>query len=427
MPLRDSEKTKKYRMTKNCRLCAGMELKPLIDLGSMPIAHRLAATRDEGTPLYPFSVSFCPGCGLSQITDPIDPDILYGEYNYCFSEWKAQPHVSDEIEVIGTVLDGGALFEVGCNDGMFLAALTGMGFENVAGVEPNPYAVAHARERGLDVHEGMLTPELCRGMVAERGRFRVVMARQVLEHLQDIGGFFDCVDTLLTEDGHLFIDLPDFGTALAMGDVSMLWEEHVSYFTPQIITAMLNHYGYRPMAERRYNFSGGTVAVLARRAGKGGTDNWFSNAAMAHTADAASFRDKVAGYGTALRDGLGRVRSEGSRVVIYGAGCRACTLVNGLFLGPQIDFAVDDQEERQDKFMPGCSLKIRPSEILAREPRPTVCLLAVNNENDDMVSARVETLLGDQATVLTLHSPADIHGELDKLQRLLATASAESV
>ena len=32
--------------------------------------------------------------------DPIDPEILYGEYNYCFSEWKPQPHMADEIEVI---------------------------------------------------------------------------------------------------------------------------------------------------------------------------------------------------------------------------------------------------------------------------------------------------------------------------------------
>lgn len=34
-------------MTKNCRLCAGMGLEPLMDLGPMLIAHRLATTQDE--------------------------------------------------------------------------------------------------------------------------------------------------------------------------------------------------------------------------------------------------------------------------------------------------------------------------------------------------------------------------------------------
>ena len=413
-------------MTKNCRLCGGGELQPLIDLGPMPIAHRLAATADEKTPLYPFSVFFCPGCGLSQITDPIDAEILYGEYNYCFSEWKPQPHIADEIEVIGTALNGGALFEVGCNDGMFLGALTEAGLADVAGVEPNPYAATHARERGLDVHEGMLTPALCREIVSRRGRFKVVVARQVLEHLQDIEEFFACVDVLLDDNGNLFIDLPDFGTALAMGDVSMLWEEHVSCFTPQVITAMLARYGYEPEEERRYNFSGGTVAVLAKRTGKAGNGGEFTRSAAALAKDAGSYRGKIDEYGEALRDGLSQAREAGFRIVIYGVGCRACTLVNGLSLGPHIDFAVDDQTERQGKFMPGCSLEIRPSEVLAEEPRSTVCLLAVNNENDAKVAARVEALLGDKATVLTLHSPADIHGELKKLPRVLAAASAES-
>ncbi len=412
-------------MTKNCSLCGMENLQPLIDLGDMPIAHRLASSADEVMPVYPFRVIFCSDCGLPQIIDPIDPDILYGEYNYCFSDWKPQPHVADEIEIIGGALNDGALFEVGCNDGMFLGALTKAGMVDVAGVDPNPYAVAHARERGMNVHEGMLTPALCREIVSRRGPFRMVVARQVLEHLQDIGGFFACVDTLLAEDGHLFIDLPDFGTALAMGDVSMLWEEHVSYFTPEVITAMLSHYGYSPLEERCYNFSGGTVAVLSQRRGKAGRGGVFADAAAALAADAGSYEDKVAGYRDLLRDGLTRARSAGHRVVIYGVGCRACTLVNGLSLGSHIDFAVDDQKERQGKFMPGCSLEIRPSEVLAEDSRPTVCLLAVNNENDAKVTARVNTLLGDEATVLTLHSPTDIRKELEKFPYPRTRLSAE--
>ena len=404
-------------MTKNCRLCGSEKLQTLIDLGHMPIAHRLAVTAEEETPLYPFSVSFCSGCGLPQITDPIDPEILYGDYNYCFSDWKPQHHVADEIKVIGTVLNGGALLEVGCNDGMFLGALTEAGMTNVTGVEPNPYAVAYARERGIDVNEGMLTLDLCREIISSRGRFKVVVARQVLEHLLDVEGFFACAEELLEEDGYLFIDIPDFGTALAMGDVSMLWEEHVSYFTPEVITAMLVHYGYEPAEERYYDYSGGTVAVLAKRTGEAGNNGAFVDVAAALAADAGSYKDKIAGYKDVLHDGLARARGVGYRVVIYGVGCRACTSVNGLDLGGLIDFAVDDQEERQGKFMPGSSLKIRPSGVLAEDLRPTVCLLAVNNENDAKVSARVGTLLGDQATVLTLHSPADIHEELKKLAR----------
>jgi hypothetical protein len=261
----------------------------------------------------------------------------------------------------------------------------------------------------------MLTLELSHEIVARRGRFKAVAARQVLEHLQDLDGFFDCVDVLLDDDGYLFIDIPDFGTALKMGDVSALWEEHVSYLTLEVITATLVHYGYEPEEERRYDFSGGAVAVLAKRTGRTGNDGKFARAATALTKYAGSYNGKADEYGKTLREGLSKAGEAGFRIVVYGVGARSCVLVNGLSLGPHIDFAVDDQVERQGKFMPGCSLEIRPPGVLAEDIRPTVCLLAVNNENDAKVTARVKKLLGDQAIVLTLLSPADIHKQLDSL------------
>jgi len=77
------------------------------------------------------------------------------------------------------------------------------------------------------------------------------------------------------------------------------------------------------------------------------------------------------------------VRAAGHRVVLY--GCLASTLVDGLALGGLINFAVDDQTERQGRHMPDSGLEIHPSENLDKDVRPTVYLLAVNNENDAKV------------------------------------------
>lgn len=398
-----------------CRLCGGTGLSELIDLGDMPIAHRLKAAADEAEETFPFAVHFCDGCGLSQIVEPIEPEVLYGGYNYCFSSWKPQPHIADEVALIRSQGPVDSAFEVGCNDGLFLQALVDAGIAEAVGLEPNPHAATRAEERGFSVHMAMLGPDAVAEVVSRHGRFDVVIARQVLEHLVDIRAFFAAVDGLLADGGRLFIDLPDFSAGLRIGDVSVLWEEHVSYFTQQVAYGMLRHFGFRPLATAHYRFSGGTVALMSERDPAGPDPTALAAAAALHGADAAAFGDKVERYRESLVRSLQAARARGERIVLYGVGCRACTVVNGLGLGGLIDFAVDDQAERQGLFMPGSGLAIRPTDSLADPPVPTLCLLAVNNENDAKVAAKLDGLLGSKVRSITLLSPADITGELGKL------------
>ena len=107
-------------MTDHCRLCHSTDLRPVIDLGQMPIAHRLRHSRNEQEERYPFEVLACGDCGLPQIVKPIDPDILYRQFNYNFSSWKPEPHQVDELDTIAKFSSHQSVFEIGCNDGLFM-------------------------------------------------------------------------------------------------------------------------------------------------------------------------------------------------------------------------------------------------------------------------------------------------------------------
>ncbi len=232
----------------------------------MPIAHRLLRARDEPEEQFPFQVLACGHCGLPQIVKPIDPNILYRQFNYNFSSWKPEPHQPDELETIGKLPKRQSVFEIGCNDGLFMAKLRERGAKTLVGVEPNPVSGKIASERGIKVYPDMLSPALCQDAVARAGKFDLVVARQVLEHLVDFENFFECVKLVLRDDGLLFIDVPDFAPGCAVGDVSVLWEEHVSYFTEATLLALLARHGFEPLSVKKYNFSGGSLAVAARRA-----------------------------------------------------------------------------------------------------------------------------------------------------------------
>jgi SAM-dependent methyltransferase len=400
-------------MTSNCRLCHSTDLRQVIDLGQMPIAHRLLRSRNEQEERFPFEVLACGNCGLPQIVNPIDPEILYRQFNYNFSSWKPEPHQLDELDTIGKFTKHESVFEIGCNDGLFMAKLRERGAKVLVGVEPNPVSGKIAGERGIKVYPDMLSPALCKDAVVQSGKFNLVIARQVLEHLVDFENFFECVKLVLRDDGLLFIDVPDFAPGSAVGDVSVLWEEHVSYFTEPTLLALLARHGFEPLSVKKYNFSGGSLAVAARRAAGATTAPTLSSGV------GEKFGQRAREYGARLRPLLGRAIASGTQVAIYGAGCRACTFTNSHGMAELIQLSVDDQTERRGLFLPGTRIPIGSPEELKRGSTPLICLLAVNQENEAKVSSRLREDIKRPLHIVSIFAPSDIWAELDRLETVV--------
>jgi SAM-dependent methyltransferase len=406
-----------------CRVCAASDVVPVLDLGKMPIAHRLLAAPGEAEETFPFELSVCRRCGLMQIVDPIDADLLYRGFNYNFSSWKPEPHRADEIAWIMAQAAPRSVAEIGANDGLFLSELVTAGVGTVAGIEPNPVSGAIARERGLPIYEGLATVELARRIVAEHGSFDAVVSRQVLEHVPGTAEYFAVARELLRPDGYLFIDVPDMQPAAELGDCSVLWEEHATYYTESTLAALLRANGFEPMTVKRYDFSGGALAILSRRVPVFASEPLTDAANVART---EHFAERVRAYSARLIAALACARENGIATVIYGAGVRACTLSNALRL-PDLAWAIDDQAERQGKFLPGTHIEIRPSSSLAQAGRPLIVLLAVNNENETKVRdhiARQE--LRYPVEVVSVCGPRDIWRELERLEAAVSAATSSS-
>ena len=391
-------------MKRICRACSGGNLFEMIDLGNLPIAHRLLSRPDEEEKKYPFALHCCADCGLIQICDPIDPALLYFDYNYCFSSWKPEPHIEDEAQVIFSQIPVNSALEIGCNDGKFLELLKIKGALTLSGIEPNRVAGRQAKAKGFNLYPELFNGKLCDKIVKGTGKFDLVVARQVLEHILDIKDFFGCVDALLDDKGHLFIDLPDFQASLSMGDCSMLWEEHVSYFTEPVIRNTLLRFGFEPVFVKKYDFSGGTIAILAKRSRP--VKNGRSAEGLVE--NARLFSEKARRYAKTLHERLSQYRSKKHKIILYGVGCRACTVVNYLELGEYIDFAVDDQPQRQNKYMPGSRLKIMPSQAIKELGGSVLCLLAVNQENENSVKRNLNNGAEQKIDFISLFSPETI-------------------
>jgi 2-polyprenyl-3-methyl-5-hydroxy-6-metoxy-1,4-benzoquinol methylase len=411
----------KSNNNQNCRLCGSSKMSLFVDLGELPIAHRYVEDSSLSEEIFLYEVHRCRTCGLRQILNPIPEKTLYRDYNYCFTSWKPEPHRSEQLDMIKSIMTGTNVFEIGCNDGTFLEVLELNGFQKCVGVEPNPLSSQFARQKGFAVYEDWIRPEVCVDAVQKYGHFDNVISRHVIEHIADLRQFFACVDMVLKPGGFLMLDAPDCGAAIEMGDASVLWEEHVNYFDENTMQAMLRGYGYEIVALKRFLFTGESLSVIARRTpnGKNGAQQFDREAASltgrsAHVTN--NYSGKMETYAAELRDVLAARKKAGETVILFGVGARGVMTVNALGLKDSIDVAFDDQPEKQGKYMPGSGLAIRDPKTVSEYSAPITCLLAVNNENEEAVVRRMTDLSSQNITYSSLFSPKDIWRELDALR-----------
>jgi len=404
-----------------CHLCGGKEFSTLVDLGRLPISHSYLEPSCNFEETFQYIVHTCQSCNLPQILNPISPEKLYGEYNFCFTSWKPEPHRNRQVRLIEELSAGPKVLEIGCNDGTFLNDLKSAGFSECVGVEPNPVAADLARKSGLEVYQKLLSSECSSEILRSHGLFDNIVSRHVIEHITDLNEFFICVGMLLKPGGIIMLDAPECSGAIEMGDASILWEEHVNYFSEDTLQGMLTGFGYEMIDMRRYLFTGESLSAIARKK----VVNINQNVKYEFSLEQddkhlqkvyEQYSVKQNKFGTDLRDCLAERKRAGQVIVLFGIGARGVMTVNALHLESLIDVIFDDQIEKQGKCAPGTKLVIQNPESIRKASGPITCLLAVNNENEESVISRIRGLTKQKVTFSSLLSPKDIWSELELLR-----------
>lgn len=370
-----------------CNLCGGLNLLPLINFGNQPVVKKYLDKRTDERPTWPMNLFFCESCGLTQLVDSCPPEVLYENY-ITLSMWKNQPHVQHEIDALKGLEGIGPstkIIEIGSNDGMFLHQLALNGFKNTLGVEPSKDAFEASRAGGLNVVNAFLTPELSRAMVNEHGQFDVFLSRQNLEHISDLQGVAESIDILVRPGGFVLIEVPDHDCQLRNDDYG-LWEEHVNYFTVDTLRHFLAYAGVEMLHSEIILFSGEALFTIGRKVGGLPRSTAYVPALRKQN---VKYAEHWPAFRRAIGDFLVSHKKQGKKIAVYGAGSRTFCLINFTGIYTSIDMIVDDQPEKQNKFMPGGRLPIVPSDALYSE-NIDICLLAVNAENEEKVITKHE-------------------------------------
>ena len=392
-------------MNKNCNQCGSFKISELLDFGLQPIVHHYLNSQGEPEEQYPFAMCFCKDCGLVQIVEPIAPEILYKNY-ITLSSWKSQPHIPHVIKALKKFpqfTKHSKIIEIGSNDGIFLKALKEEGFDSMLGIEPAEDARNSALSNGIESLGIFFNSKTADEIVKTRGKFDIFLSRQNLEHIQDLKDFGLGINKILNPGALVLIEVPNFGMNLNGPDYAF-WEEHMNYFTNESLTSYLASVGVKVRHSEIILFSGEALMVIGEYVGVDNVspDYSYVNELVARI---ESFKTNWESYKKDINEKLKKFKKADKKIALYGAGARATNFINFCEIGSLLECIVDDQPEKQNKFLPGSRLPICGSENL-NSLGIDLCLLAVNAENEEKVISKHAKFLNNNGKFTSVFTPS---------------------
>ena len=113
---------------KDCRLCESKSLTRVLSLEPTPLANAFVEEQalSRVQEKFPLDVFFCEGCAHVQLTDVVDPGVLFENYVYVsgtspvFVEHFEK--YADAMQARFHLVAGDQVLDIGSNDGTFLNA-----------------------------------------------------------------------------------------------------------------------------------------------------------------------------------------------------------------------------------------------------------------------------------------------------------------
>lgn len=271
-------------MTRDCPQCGSSGPAPVATLTAARIVGGNRTYRDAALAILgldgatPFPIVRCTRCGFVFAGELPEPEFLarlYGEvidpahadYTSLTPAWIAhQLELAAQLVARAAAKGEVRVLDYGCGDGSVVAALHAAGIR-CSGYEP------HARSLNAGAEPHVFTTEAA---AAASAPFTAVLLSDVLEHVPDPHAVLRRCFEWLVPGGWIAVNVPDFGEPRFSRIVADLragrdvprdlnpWE-HLNYFSPASLAAMLESEAFRVDPEPVPRFGLRTDARGARR------------------------------------------------------------------------------------------------------------------------------------------------------------------
>jgi hypothetical protein len=362
----------------------------LLDFGRQPICNRFLYSPEEAEARFPLALALEHFSGLLRLREPIPapelrPRVDWINYN------EPEEHLVDALPRIITAASlqpEARILGLSRYDRSMIEAFSSLGFAD-GRILDAAADLSIPAGGGTESVQARLRPDIATALRNKLGSFDVIVARYILEHVQDLPAFCSSLRMLLNDHGLILFEVPDFTPSLEAGEYCNIWEEHSTYFTPASLRNFFADQDFDIMTEQMYPYPlENSLVILVKPSG---APVLRPPAPQVQGEDARSFAARFPGRKRQVRAALERLRSE-APIAMLGAGHLGIKFINFMEIADLISFVVDDHPKKCGLFLPGSRLAIKPSRSLLDESIG-YCLLSVRPEREEAALLNLDTFL----------------------------------
>jgi hypothetical protein len=369
-----------------CCICKKKTVSTLLNLGEQAVASRFLRTDSEVERSFPLVFGYCQSCGLAQLVKTASSEMLQPSYHWIsYNEpGRHLDQLADDIGKLPGVDSDSLICGLSSFDLPMLDKLSERGLNNVFQVDPVGELEIDAPIFGVETIQHRLIAQVEK-IVEKRGRPDVVVASFILEHAHDMSRFLNSLRDLVSPQGYVIVSVPDCKRSFALSDYTVIWEEHISYFTSETLVRSLAYGGFdcRNFYDFTYTLADCLVGVFQPRS-DGEAFVPVDLDADNESAIVESFAANMPTKTKYLQDFLQRYKRDKKKIAVLGAGHMSCTFINLLGAYTHLECVVDDDPNKQNLYMPGSRLPILGSGALC-DNDIDLCLLALNPDIETKV------------------------------------------
>lgn len=385
----------------HCRFCSNPLDKVFIDLINSPASNSFLTKEQLNEPetFYPLKVFVCDKCRLVQVDEYKKSDAIFNsEYVYFSSystSWLAHCKEYSDMMVSRFNFDASSLVvEIASNDGYLLQYFKEKQIP-VLGIEPTRNTAEVAVKKGIPTITEFFGVNLAEELAAKGKKADLLLGNNVLAHVPDINDFVAGMKIMLNRGGVITMEFPHLVQLIDNNQFDTIYHEHFSYLSFFTVKQIFASNGLEMFDVEEVPTHGGSLRIYAKHA-EDASKNISANVDALINKELAKGIDSDLYY-TGFQNKAEKIKSDlwiflldqkrkGKKVAAYGAAAKGNTLLNYCGIkNDLIDFVVDANPHKQNKYLPASHIPVMNEDYLKVEKPDFILILPWNIKDEIMV------------------------------------------
>lgn len=379
-----------------CRICKS-SYEPFISFGKMPIANGFLRSEEFGREyFFELATGFCSKCGMVQLIEQPDRDMMFHENYAFFSSTSAymQQHFREFAELVMKDIGQKSnpfVVEIGSNDGIMLQNFAKAKIRHL-GIEPSANVAKVAINNGVNTISEFFDENLAKKIMAEYGQADAITAANVMCHIPTQHSVVEGFKILLKPDGIIMFEDPYLGDIVENTLYDQIYDEHVFLFSVASIGYLFGEHGLEIVDVMPQITHGGSMRyIIAHKGARKISQRVIMQREKEkklglHLPETyVKFRKNIENSRDQLVQLLTSIKKQGKRIVGYAATSKSTTINNYCGITSDlVEYISDTTPIKQGKFSPGTHIPVKPYKDFCDNYPDYALLYAYNHAKEIM-------------------------------------------